>query len=224
MLRLFGSERTSLSQADAAKELELPRATVRRAILTLHKLGYLDLEGSRYKISAKVLEFASTLLDSHPSTTVLQELCDELCKRWEAPCGVSIPDRTDAVMIARTTPNHFATIDRGVGLRIPLEASASGRVLLAYDVTPLDESVRGEMNRPSTTDFEQIKAQGFEYASEEVQPGFHSVAVPVTRRDGVVIAALNLGTSTGHFSEEKMCTIIAKDLKSSVDNVQHQLL
>lgn len=224
VLALFSSTNKSLSQAEVAKELDLPRATVRRSILTLHHLGYLESEGRQYKLAPKVLELATAFLESHPAASVLQQLCDQMCETWQSPSGVAIPDQADAIMIARATPSGFSMVDRGIGLRIPLQTSATGRVLVANNVSPLTEDFFADADAAFHAEIKKIKDNGFAYAADDVQAGFHSVAVPVKRRDGVVIAALNLGTSTGHHSPKLMCTTIVENLKSKVEEIQNQLI
>ena len=98
------------------------------------------------------------------------------------------------------------SINLGVGSRLPAHCSSMGRVLLAG--LPEDERERRVMamhltaKTPKTvTDPDRllsvlgdVRRKGFALVSEELELGLMSLAVPVTDRQGRVVAALNVST------------------------------
>ncbi len=46
-------------------------------------------------------------------------------------------------------------------------------------------------------ELERVGAQGWALINGELDPGLRSIAVPVRRRDGTVVAALNVGVHRG---------------------------
>ncbi|HEU5025414.1 MAG TPA: helix-turn-helix domain-containing protein [Spirillospora sp.] len=192
VLSAFGAERRRLTQAELARELGISRATVRRAVLTLEHLGYLKAEGRSYELTPRVLRLAQAYLTSNVVSTVLQPICDRICRDLNASCSVAVLDGADAVMIARAVPHLFTS---GLGFRVPAARSALGKVLLAHLESAADAD-DGTLNR--------VRAEGRCYVADDVEMGFHSMAVPIRQWDGRVVAALNVGAGLGQISRDDM--------------------
>ncbi len=95
-----------------------------------------------------------------------------------------------------------------VGWRLPAFCTALGRVLLAgLEDTELDAFLAALHPRALTPQTEldrnvlrarilETRAEGFALVDQEAEIGFRSLAVPLRRYDGRVVAALNLGMQT----------------------------
>ena len=207
VLTSFGTDARALTLSDISKRIDLPRATVRRSLLTLAHLGYLTEEGRQFRLTPKVLALAGSYLGASAATTVLQPICERLSGEYNETFSVAILDGADAVMIAYAMPRRFYVPGAGIGLRIPAFCSAVGRVLLAG----LDADILGGFLRklrpmaltPTTvTDKSTIRhllraaaKNGYALVEGEAEPGFRSLAVPVYRSNGKVGFALNVGMS-----------------------------
>ncbi len=107
--------------------------------------------------------------------------------------------------MARAVPAQLVSIGAGIGFRLPAYCSALGRVLLAAlpEAAVADYLRRTPLRRvtPATlTDsaaiadaVRTVRDAGFCFADGEAEAGFRSVAVPLRRFDGTVVAALNIG-------------------------------
>lgn len=235
VLRAFDAQHVRMTQADLARKIDLPRATVRRSLMTLVHLGFLIVDGRTYQLTPKVLTLASAYLTTNPVSRVLQPVCEELCSEFGASCTVAVLDGTDAVMIARALPHETLSLGTGIGFRVPASHSALGRVLLSA----LEDDRRraviavqpGDFTADTVTAPEQIEAAvahvqeaGYAYVANEVEIGFHSVAVPLRRWDRRAIAALNLGTRVEHLSADDMRNRVRLRLQQRAEEVQSQLI
>jgi len=98
-------------------------------------------------------------------------------------------------MVARAVPNRLIAVGGGLGYRVPAARSALGQVLLAHlgaDEAPVLEvpgwRCRGwsgaRAGRGGGLDaavLERVRADGYSYVANDVEAGFHSVAVPLRR-------------------------------------------
>lgn len=191
VLEALGEGGGGRSVADLARELDLPRATVRRAVLTLEHLGFLRTEGRTLSLTPQVLRLAAAYLSGDPLARVLQPACEEVVAELGETCGVAVLDGADAVVVARALPRRLVPVGTGVGFRVPAASSALGRVLLAHAGAP-------------GADLERVRTRGWAFAADEVEAGLQSVAVPVRRADGVVVAAMHVASSTGSRTAEWM--------------------
>jgi IclR family transcriptional regulator, pca regulon regulatory protein len=231
VLTAFDHSEERLTQAQLARKLEMPRATVRRALLTLTHLGYVIPDDRSYRLGPKVLTLATAYLTTNPVSHVLQPVCDGLAEKFQASCTTAVLDGAAAVMIARALPRHTLPIGQGIGFQVPAARSALGAVLLSgldeehrhrHLVTHsgLDDDARGVLE----TKIAEVATVGHAYVAHDVEAGFHSIAVPLRRWDGAVIAALNVGTTVERISELEMHERVLPVLRETADMLQSELV
>ncbi|WP_028921250.1 IclR family transcriptional regulator domain-containing protein [Pseudonocardia acaciae] len=230
VLSAFDSEHQRLTQADLARELGLSRATVRRAVLTLEHLGYLVADGRLYRLSPRVLELAASYLTSNAVSAVVQPVCDRICARLRESCTVAVLDGAEVVMVARAVPQRLIAVGAGIGYRVPMVPSALGKVLLAH-LGPEERAARlaavdipDAPGAPDEDTFDGIRRDGYCYVANDVEVGFHSVAVPLRRWDGTLVAAMNVGCGTERIGPELMRTEIADLLRTSAEELRARLI
>lgn len=205
IMATFNGTRRAQTLSEIAAAVDLPRATARRALLTLLALGYVGLDGRRFHLTPRVLRLATAYLTSNAISTLLQPACDRIAVAVGESCTAAVLEGDEVVMIARALPAQLVPAGVGVGYRLPSYCSALGRVLLA--ALP-DDAVAARLARmtlaavtPHTlTDPAAIRAaiaaardQGYCSVDQEAEHGFRSVAVPLRKFDGTVVAALNIG-------------------------------
>ena len=130
VITAFDASRPRLSLSEVAAQIDLPRATARRALLTLVHLGYAESDGKRFALTPQVLRLASAYLAAG-GAAILQRACERLSRALGEACSAAARDGADVVMIAHAAPPRFLGAGAGVGFRLPAFATALGRVLLA---------------------------------------------------------------------------------------------
>lgn len=224
VLEAFGTERDRLTQADAAKLIGVSRATVRRAMLTLEFLGYLRSDGRSYELTPKVMGLSGRFLGSNPVSSVLQPSCDRIGVHFDAACSVAVLDRDDALIVARHVPDHLIAIGTGIGFRTPARVSSLGRVLIAHLPDEIAADYLGGVGGLTEADLVAIRRDGFSYVADEIEAGKHSVAVPVARWDGTVVAALHVGATKEEIPPDHMRGEVLRRLLDEVAKQKPQLL
>lgn len=225
VMSAFGPDRRRLTQADLARELGLSRATVRRAVLTLEHLGYLVADGRTYELTPQVLRLANSYLTSNVAGLLIQPVCDRICGELGEACSVAVLDGPDAVMIARSVPNHLLQVGTGIGYRTPAGISSLGKVLLAH--LPSEERATKLELVPDAPDpevLDRIQRDGYSYVADDVEQGAHSIAVPLRRWDDRVVAALHVGCRIERISTEVMHGDVLQLLKEAADELHDQLM
>ena len=250
VLAAFGRERRALTQAELARELGLSRATVRRAVLTLHHLGYLEVDGRSYQLSPRILRLAEGYLTSNIVSSVVQPVCERICARLHESCTVAVLDGPHAVMVARAVPNRLISVGGGLGYRVPAARSALGQVLLAHlgadeapvlevpglEVSGLEAAVPGldaaagleapglEVAGLGAGVLERVRADGYSYVANDVEAGFHSLAVPLRRWDGRPVAAMNVGCNVERIPPSAMRGEVLELLRATAAELRPHLI
>src|ERR1700704_6482862 len=70
VMKAFDEQHAALTLSDVARIVGLPRASARRALLTLEALGYVDITGRMFSLSPQVLTLARAYLASSPMPRV----------------------------------------------------------------------------------------------------------------------------------------------------------
>ncbi|GBQ47549.1 IclR family transcriptional regulator C-terminal domain-containing protein (plasmid) [Komagataeibacter sucrofermentans] len=238
VISVFNATRPALSLADIARIIDLPRATVRRTLLTLVHLGYMSENGRLFSLRPTILQLASAYLGADPIATILQPICEELATRLEVTCSVAVLDGYDAVMVAYASPRKVQAygVLEGIGLRLPAFCSAVGGVLLAS----LSESARENFLKDlvpenvtalTVTDKAVLRArwntvheEGYALIDQEAEIGYRALAVPVFRHDGRPIAALNVGMRIEQATPDEMKQQYLPCLRDVTESLRTQLL
>lgn len=216
IMSLFNAQRRHMTLSELALLADAPRATVRRVLITLERLGFVALDGRQFRLTPHVLSLASAYLASNTVSLVMQSVVERISQTFGEACSAAVLDRDEAVMVARASPVRIMTIGLEVGYRLPAYCSSVGRVLLgalpepeldAYfarvtlaSLTPRTVTDPGILRAIVLSDREQ----GYSLVDQEAEHGFRSIAVPVRRRDGRTVCALHVGVHADRVSLGRM--------------------
>ncbi len=216
VLGAFNDRQRQMTLSDVARAVDLPRATVRRSLATLVDLGYLETEGRLFRLTPGVLKLAIAYLSSDPVPSVLQPVCERICRQVGASCSVAVRDGEEAVMIARAIPARPASVGLSIGYRLPMFCSALGRVLASAMPDPELDAFLAQLKpvrftRQTVVSKPQIRRlildvrkRGYALADQEAEIGIRSIAVPLVRFDGKVVAAINIGVQPDQMPAKTM--------------------
>ncbi|HEY2206558.1 MAG TPA: IclR family transcriptional regulator C-terminal domain-containing protein [Pseudonocardia sp.] len=208
VLLAFDEERVTPTLADLASATGLSRPAVRRILLTLQRLGYVDATGGRWRLTPRVLSIGQHYTASHAMIEVAQPHLLALAERTHESASLAALDGTDVVYVARVPVRRIMSINVSVGTRVPAHATSMGRALLAWAPDEQVERVIGSGLRRLTdrtvTDpglfraaLREVRGRGWSLVAGELEYGLVSVSAPVHDRTGAVVAALASSTSAG---------------------------
>ena len=216
IISAFNAAPRPMTLSEAANIADLPRATARRTLYTLERLGFVTTDGKLFALTARVLTLATAYLTSNQISTVLQPVMDRVAGEAQEVCSAAILDGAYAVFIARASPARVFLTGLEIGYRLPAFCTSVGRALLGRlsdkELTQFLSQIELKAQTPHTinnkTKLKAIiaadRAQGYSLVDQEAEPGFRSVAVPVRRYDGAIIAALNIGAHVDRISVARM--------------------
>lgn len=216
VLQAFDEDRPVATMAELAAATGLSRPTVRRILLTLRDLGYVANEGSRWRLTPRVLGIGRHYSASNAIVEVSQPHLMRLAEHTGESASLAALDGTDAVYIARVPVRRIMSINVALGSRVPAHATSMGRVLLAWrpyeqiqefiDSSGLPACTPRTVTDPSIFRgaLRTVRDQGWSLVAGELEPGLVSVAAPVRDQNGTVIAALASSTSTGRSTSDRL--------------------
>ncbi|MEB0091136.1 pca regulon transcriptional regulator PcaR [Pseudomonas sp. CCI4.2] len=217
VIHAFQERKRQLTIAQISHRTEIPRAAVRRCLLTLIKLGYATCDGRAYSLLPKVLTLGHAYLSSTPLAISAQPYLDQMSDQLHEACNMATLEGDDILYIARSaTTQRLISVDLSVGGRLPAYCTSMGRILLAaLDDVSLHEYLDHVDLQPKTSRtlsnpqallecLQQVRQQGWCIVDQELEQGLRSIAVPVYDASGQVLAALNVSTSAGRVTRNDL--------------------
>jgi len=205
VLQAFVGAGPRLTVSDAARATGLARATARRCLYTLEKIGYVRMEGSGYVLESRFLPLARAYLRSLGPEGSVQVVLDRLRDQLDETVALGKLDGAHVVYASLSRKSRARTLGGSVGMRVPAFCTSMGRVLLAALPEAEVEAVIAafppvKFTAFTETDPKEIRERvreagrnGFSINDQELDLGLRAMAVPVRDHRGRVIAALNAG-------------------------------
>lgn len=212
----FDRDHAELTLSEVAAKTGVTRATARRFLLTLARLGYVRSDARFFSLTPRVLELGYAYLSSLSLPEVAEPHLEALVAEVNESSSVSVLDGADVVYVARVPVSRIMTVAISVGTRFPAYATSMGRVLLAglseADLDTYLEAVRFAKLTARTvttasalrTELAKVRGQGYALVDQELEEGLRAVAAPIRDRTGRVVASLNISAHASRTSLETM--------------------
>ncbi|NHN83612.1 IclR family transcriptional regulator [Acetobacter musti] len=198
--------------------VDLPRAAVRRSLLTLVATGYVTRSGRLFQPTPRVLGLSARVADM-PLPRLAQPVLDDLSRSIDESASLATLDGPDILYIGRSETRRILGVDLSVGSRLPAWCTSMGRVLIAA-LPAAERQAHIPANLTARTPktitdhaeldavLDGIAADGYCILEQELELGLRSVAAPVRDGTGQVVAALNVGTQAARTSLRDVRRII----------------
>ena len=234
VIEVFDENAQKLTISQVAERVGLERATARRCLLTLVKLGYAEYDGKFFALTPRMLRLGYAYLSSTPFIGIVQPLLEELSRKIGATCAVAKIDGAEIVYLGRAlVPSKILDISRNVGGRLPAYSASLGRVIVASWPEEQARALFKSTDRPKLTpktintisglmaELEKVRRDGYSVNDEETAIGLRSIAVPVIDGSGKVIAGLNVGVRSSHASVDRMIKEFLPELLKVQARLRH---
>ncbi|WP_162798439.1 IclR family transcriptional regulator domain-containing protein [Sulfitobacter sp. SK012] len=201
VLAAFDDGYARLTLPEIGKATQLDRAAVRRLVITLVDLGYVEKADKYFSLTPKVLTLAGSYLRGNSVGATVQPTLNRHSQTLGREISVAAIADTSAVYIAQSiVAGSNVSFGFTVGSRLPLLHSAIGRMLLAYAPPDhanslIEHADLSLYTSESLQDRDAIRdqitaarAHGFAVVSNEFEGGIAGLAVPVGRPDAARMA------------------------------------
>jgi DNA-binding IclR family transcriptional regulator len=214
ILEAFESSRGALSLTDIAEKSGLPLSTTHRLVNELTDWGFLSREpNGRYQLGIRLWELAQNT--GRQLRDAAQPYVQDLFSLTGETAHLAVRAGHEVLYIDRVYGSKRVPRASRVGGRLPMHATAVGKVILAFeDDWVRDAYLNRDLERPTAhthidprkfaEELGQIRAQGYATTLEEVRLGSCSIAVPVFHTGrigaglGLVLPTLHASTMTRH--------------------------
>jgi IclR family transcriptional regulator, KDG regulon repressor len=222
LLDSFTAETPELRLTDLSERLNIPKPQVMRIASTLEQGNYLerDPKTKRYRLGVRLLTLGVVVQQSLSLTHVAQPFVQRLADATRETIGLFVPDRLGPVCIdVRHSPMGLRVFAQP-GRRMPWNAGASGKVVLAF--LPDDErkrvlqtaTLRRFTHRTITEPdqlrdlLDQIRCAGYHVAVEDLDEGALGIGAPIFDHHGHIAGAVSLSAPISRAPESELPRLI----------------
>ncbi|MEU6485305.1 IclR family transcriptional regulator C-terminal domain-containing protein [Streptomyces sp. NPDC046887] len=227
--------RGPLTLSAVAELTGLPRATARRALITLAHLGQVTAEGRTHRLTPRVLDLGYPLLAGTTLARLAEPHLRELSTQVGESASLAVLDDTMVQYTARAATRRVMTVNLTVGTRLPAYATSLGRVLLA-DLPPAERTARLRRTEPDALTprtrtaradlvavLDRAAEDGYALVDGELEAGLRSLAVPVRDRVGRAVAACNVALHSSSRTLDQCREDILPRLRETARRIEDEL-
>jgi IclR family pca regulon transcriptional regulator len=232
VIQCFTHATSFLTVSQISQATGFSRASVRRCLYTLTKLGLANSEdGTHFTLLPGILTLGHSYIFSMPLAKVVQPVLDRLSQVLRESCSIAMLDGHDVIHVAHSNVSRVLAVDLSMGSRLPAIYTSMGRVLLAH-LPAKDLEVhlaRAEFiphTKLSITDVKGlrqalglVRRDGFAVVDQELEMGLCALAVPLRNAAGRVIAALNVGAPAQRVSVPDLATKFLPHLQAAAQEL-----
>jgi IclR family acetate operon transcriptional repressor len=183
--------------------LGLPKSTASRLVGALERQGLIEraCSGGQLVPGAVLQRYARRATSDVELVERASEALDRLAAASGETINVGVPSLGAVELLDQRDSRHFLGSPNWVGRRVPAHGSALGKVFYAFGALPvpvgqLEPLAPQTVPSASELGLDEVRAQGYAVAVEELEPGLWAVAAPVRDASGAVVAALSVSGPT----------------------------
>lgn len=226
IVEAFGLQKSPMTLTQIAEITGHSKASVRRCLLTLSRLGYARLDGRLFTLEPRSLRLGHAYLSSIQLTRVAQPILELVSERVQESASLAVLDSQDIVFVARAVLRESLAFGLSVGSRLPAYCSGTGRILLSDKPKEEVHFMLNRMSRPALApktqtqvpkimrEIEIARTKGYALIDEELQVGNRSIAVPIRTGQGKLVAAMSLSVASSRMSLKDMVDKLLPELEA----------
>jgi len=235
IINCFDSMHVQLSLTEISEKLNLNISTVYGIINTLCAYSYIvkNPNNGKYKLGLEFLLKANLVSQSLDLKEIGHPYLVELTKKYNETSHLYVYQQEQLYCVDKVeSPNNYFIISSRAGNKLPMHASASGKVFLAYMSEQelehyLQKGSLPKLTAKTITDretllksLEQIREQGYSIENEEIEEGAYSIAAPVRDADGQIVGTISVVGSLNRIRDNE--AQIRDDLLEAARSISSQ--
>lgn len=195
-----GRGRLTLSQI--SQRSGLAKSTAHRLVSELVQLGFVDRADNTYQLGTRLVWLGTLVPEREDLRRLAIPAMVQIFQQTSQSVVLAVRGLHEVIYLEKLFTPHMLMAIQRISSNVPLHASASGKVLLAYAPTSVQEEHLSRMERSPggfrtspldlRRELAQIRRVSHAISREGVIPAHGAIAVPVIGWDGHAAAALSI--------------------------------
>ncbi|WP_137290441.1 IclR family transcriptional regulator [Natronorubrum halophilum] len=196
--------------SELAAHIDVAPSTVHRHLSTLSENGYVEREQDRYYLGLRFLRLGEYVHTRKGLYDNAKRYTEMLAEETNCRSVFLVAEHDVGVYIHTAAGKHGLWTKSTIGKRVPLHATAAGKVVLAYDDSLDVSDIELEEFTPQTitsveelrAELETIRDQNYALNIEEQIAGVKAVGAPVFDADDTVVGAFSVSGPANQMHED----------------------
>ncbi|HAE43929.1 MAG TPA: hypothetical protein DCG34_13600 [Clostridiales bacterium] len=235
IMDLIFTANRELGVSEISNELNLPKATVYRILITLAKGGFISKghESEKYTLGGKFIKYSDRVKRDINVYTIAKPYMEKLAARVGETVNLAIDYDNQSLIIDRENGEQTSLLSKLVS-DAPYNCSSSGKIFLSHKP---DDEIRDYFNRGNAKkrtiksitrleDFEKQKMEilqrGYAIDDEEYDYGLYCIGRPVFSFSKKLMAVISLSGPKSRL-EHKGYNLMISSLTESVNEIQNKI-
>jgi DNA-binding IclR family transcriptional regulator len=194
VIELLADHPQGLTISEITARMGLSMSEIFRVIMVMERCAWLKRgAGDRFRVTTKVLELALRATPTEELVQAAAPLMRDLAHRIDQACHLVVRHGDAGLVVYRQQnpgPMGFAV---RTGIRIPLDESCSGRVLLGFSALDNGQTPDDFPLSPAlATVLQKVRARGYEMMKSARTIGVTDISYPIYGPQAQVLAALTV--------------------------------
>ena len=236
IVNCFDSLHTQLSLTEISEKLNLNISTVHGLINTLSAYSYIvkNPNNGKYRLGLEFLTKANLVSQSLDLKEIGHSYLTKLTSIYNETTHLYVYQQEQIFCVDKVeSPNNYSIISSRAGTKLPMHASASGKLFLAYMKQQERESIFeaypfNKITEHTITSVEDLKRdlqsileQGYSIENRELEDNAYSIAAPIMDAQNCVIATISIIGSINRIKDKE--SDIVNDLLEAAHAISAQL-
>jgi DNA-binding IclR family transcriptional regulator len=202
LLDALAEETGPASVSALARRTDAARGTTYQRLQTLVAAGWVEPVGEgKYRLTLRAMVVGNAVLEQADLGSRILPTLTSLAGSTGETSSLAVLDREAAIIIQRVAADRALRVDIKAGTRMPLNTSASGRVLVAFCGEKEFKHLRqAGVPMPTRDLVKQVRSLGYASQHDEYLEGMSSIAVPI-HSTKLGLAALAITAPSARYDE-----------------------
>ncbi len=209
----------------------LPKSTTSRLVSALERQGLVQRDSGRAALlpGPVLLRYARRERTAPDLIELAANALDRLAEATGETINLGVATTAAVEQLDQRDSRHYLGSTNWVGRRVPLHASAIGKVFMAFGGIPVPAGPLERFAARTLVDLDELatdlvvtRTRGYATAVDELEPGLWAIAAPVFDAGGSVVAALSVSGPTVRF-RPRLFDELGRDLISETTALSIQL-
>jgi IclR family transcriptional regulator, acetate operon repressor len=219
------------SVGELAEASGLPKSTTSRLVSALERQGLVQRDTGRAALlpGPVLLRYAAKERTDPDLIELASEALDRLAEITGETINLGVATTGVVEQLDQRDSRHYLGSTNWVGKRVPLHASAIGKVFMAFGEIPIPAGPLEQLTARTLVDAAELasdlvvtRSRGYATAIDELEPGLWAIASPVFDAGGSVVAALSVSGPTVRF-KPRLLDDFGRDLCRETATLSNQL-
>jgi IclR family transcriptional regulator, acetate operon repressor len=219
LMEVLADARTA-GLSELARATEMSPSTAFRLLETLRARGFVahDAATGVFTIGMKAFAVGAAAVQVSRLDQVATNVMRRLSEETGETTSLAMRDGANVIYVEQIEAVTALRMSARLGTRLPLHATAAGKILLAWSWEGAIDEVLGLGPYPAVTPqtivtrqrlmevLAEVRMQGWALDDEECEAGLRCIAAPVRDRRGDVIAAISVSAAAGRIPDARIAT------------------